>query len=96
MILRVLVVLGWWIIVVLFVGYAVLSMIALTLGFPDWFTNEKSLTVATWGLVLATLILFFDSFYKGKEQRERWEREDRLRWSSHSSINRKQPTGLST
>jgi hypothetical protein len=48
-------------------------------GAPDWFTNEKSLAVATWGLVVATLILFLDSFYKGKEQRERWKREDASR-----------------
>ncbi len=69
----------WWLIVALAVAYVVLSVIAVTMGFPDRFTNEKSLTVATWGLVLATLILFSDSFYKSKERRERWEREDRLR-----------------
>jgi len=51
-------------------------MMLLSLPFPDWLTNEKSLTTATWGLVLATLILFIDSFFKGKEQRKRWERED--------------------
>jgi hypothetical protein len=79
-VVRVVAALGWWwLIVALAVGYAVLSVIALTMGFPDWFTNEKSLTVATWGLVIATLILFLDSFYKGKEQRERWEREDASR-----------------
>jgi len=56
------------------------------LTFPDWLTNEKSLTTATWGLVgatlllvLATIILFLDSFFKGREQRRRWEREDASR-----------------
>ncbi len=83
----------WWLIVALAVGYAVLSVIALALGVPDWFTNEKSLTVATWGLVLATLIPFLDSFYKGKDQRERWEREDasgteeqRRRWEREDRL----------
>jgi hypothetical protein len=72
-ILRVVAALGWWwLIIALAVGYAVLSV-------TDWFTNEKSLTVATWGLVLATLILFLDSFYKGREQRKRWERQDASR-----------------
>jgi hypothetical protein len=87
MILRVVAALGWWwLIVVLFVGWAVLSVIALTLGFPDWLTNEKSLALATWGLVgvtfllfLATVVLYFDSRAKGGEQRERWEREDASR-----------------
>jgi hypothetical protein len=55
----------------------------LSLTFPDWLTNKDSLTLATWGLVgatlllvLATIILFLDSFFKGREQRRRWERED--------------------
>jgi hypothetical protein len=48
-------------------------------AFINWFTNERSLTVATWGLVVATLILYLDSRSKGKEQRERWEREDASR-----------------
>ncbi len=92
-ILRVVAALGWWwLIGALAVSYAVLSVIALTLGLPNWFTNDKSLTVATWGLVLATLILFFDSLlqrqrerwkredaFRAKEQAARWEREDRLR-----------------
>jgi hypothetical protein len=54
-----------------------------SLTFPDWLTNEKYLAPATWGLVgatlllvLATIILFLDSFFKGREQRRRWERED--------------------
>jgi hypothetical protein len=52
---------------------------------PDWLTNERSLTVATWGLVVATLILFLDSVFKGKEQRARWEREDASRASEQTS-----------
>ena len=55
----------------------------LLLALPDWMTNEKSLAPATWGLVgatlllvLATVILYFDSLLKGREQRRRWKRED--------------------
>lgn len=50
---------------------------------PSWLIDEKYLTLATWGLVTATLLLvvatfimWFDSQTKGKEQRERWARED--------------------
>ncbi len=50
---------------------------------PKWLTDEKYLTSATWGLVIVTaalvivtFILFLDSRSKGKEQRERWRRED--------------------
>lgn len=56
---------------------------------PDWLAwlmDEKSLAFATWGLVfatvalvLATLFLFLDSRRHGKDQVERWQREDRLR-----------------
>jgi hypothetical protein len=58
----------------------------LSLALPDWITNEKSLVTATWGLVgatlllvLATVILYFDSLLKGREQRRRWKREDESR-----------------
>src|ERR1035441_3084101 len=58
----------------------------LWLALPDWLTDEKFITLATWGLVLvtfflfcATVILYVDSRNKGKEQRERWEREDASR-----------------
>jgi hypothetical protein len=51
-----------------------------------WLTNEQSLTLATWGLVVATallvigtFLLFLDSWNKGKEQRSRWAREDQQR-----------------
>lgn len=57
----------------------------LLIALPEWLTSEKSLPVATWGLVfvtfllvVATLILYLDSPGKGKEQVERWKREDRL------------------
>jgi hypothetical protein len=67
---------------------------------PDWLTNEKSLTLATWGLVavtfllvIATVILYLDSRSKGKEQRERWQREDdasaseqRVRWEREDRL----------
>jgi hypothetical protein len=58
----------------------------LWLALPDWLTDEKFITLATWGLVAATLLLFLatiflycDSRAKSKEQRERWEREDTSR-----------------
>jgi hypothetical protein len=48
-------------------------------GILEWFTGEKSLALATWGLVVATLFLYLDGRAKSKEQKERWEREDRSR-----------------
>jgi hypothetical protein len=64
----------------------------LLLALPDWFTNEKSLTLATWGLVavtfllvLATFILYFDSRSKGSQQRERWKLEDDSRASEQKA-----------
>lgn len=54
-------------------------------GFPEWLTNEKSLAVATWGLVVVTLILVLDSFFKGRAQRKRWEREDASRAKEQAS-----------
>lgn len=58
----------------------------LVIAIPEWVTGEKSLAVATWGLVLvtfllvvATLVLYLDNRVKGKEQVKRWKREDRLR-----------------
>jgi hypothetical protein len=64
-----------------------------SVGFPDWLTNERSLTVATWGLVVATFFLFLDSLLKGKEQRKRWDREDAakakeqaLRWDHEDHL----------
>lgn len=50
---------------------------------PEWLVGEKYITLATWGLVfctfllvIATLIVWADSWKRGKEQRERWARED--------------------
>ncbi len=58
----------------------------LLVALPEWLISEKSLAAATWGLVfvtfllvVATLVLYLDSRAKGKEQVERWKREDRLR-----------------
>lgn len=58
----------------------------LWLALPNWLTDEKYITLATWGLVTATLmlvvltgILYWDSRAKGREQRERWQREDASR-----------------
>jgi hypothetical protein len=48
-------------------------------AFLEWLTRDKSLAVATWGLVVATLIIYLDSRDRGKDQVERWKREDRLR-----------------
>jgi hypothetical protein len=59
-----------------------------------WLKDEKSLAAATWGLVLATFLLYLDSRLRGKtqdrqwaqerqlrahEQSERWKREDEIR-----------------
>lgn len=44
-----------------------------------WLKDEKSLAIATWGLVIATLLLYLDSRKRAKEQTERWAREDELR-----------------
>jgi hypothetical protein len=64
----------------------------LSLALPGWLTNEKFLTLATWGLVLvtfllflATVVLYLDSRAKGKEQKERWEREDASRAKEQQS-----------
>ncbi|HUO28268.1 MAG TPA: hypothetical protein VMU80_03550 [Bryobacteraceae bacterium] len=72
----------------------------LGLAFPDWLTDEKYITLATWGLFVATLLLFlatiflyYDARAKSKEQRERWEREDdsrvkeqRARWDREDRL----------
>ncbi|MEZ2348340.1 hypothetical protein [Terriglobus sp. RCC_193] len=42
----------------------------------DWVTSEKSLTFATWALVIATIALVMDSWLKGREQQKRWDSED--------------------
>ncbi len=54
---------------------------ALALLLPEWLTSERYVTTATWGLVLATVLLVIDSWLKGNEQRDRWSREDSIRES---------------
>lgn len=51
---------------------------------PEWMKSEQYLTLATWGLVIvtfllviATVVLFVDSRSKSREQRERWNKEDK-------------------
>jgi hypothetical protein len=39
----------------------------------------NSITLATWALVIVTALLVFDGSQKGREQRERWKREDQSR-----------------
>src|SRR5258708_3486755 len=53
-------------------------------GAGNFFTSEKYITVATWGLVVVTLalvavtaLLVGDGARKRKEQRERWDEEDK-------------------
>lgn len=72
----------------------------LALALPDWLIGEKYITLATWGLVLATfllviatVIMYCDSHSKGKEQRERWKQEDdasakeqRSRWEHEDQL----------
>ena len=60
---------------------------------PEWLMSEHYITLATWGLVIATIILYLDSRAKGKDQKERWEREDSakakeqlLRWEREDRL----------
>lgn len=53
------------------------------LTLPGWLTNEGDVTLATWGLVAATLflaagtlLLVIDSSKRGREQRDKWQRDD--------------------
>jgi hypothetical protein len=74
---------------------------------PDWLSSEKYLSLATWGLVfatsllvLATLLLYLDGRSKAREQRKRWEKEDkdhdrelselRSRWTREDEIRESQ------
>ena len=64
----------------------------MSLALPDWLANEHSITLATWGLVFVTLLLFLaticlylDSRAKGKEEKERWGREDTSRATEQQS-----------
>ena len=57
--------------------------IALIQSTGNSLTDEHAITKATWGLVLATLLLVIvtlllwtDSWKRGREQRDRWKRED--------------------
>jgi hypothetical protein len=45
----------------------------------EWLTNERSLAVATWGLVIVTAMLVCDGWWEGREQRKRWDEEDKRR-----------------
>jgi hypothetical protein len=44
-----------------------------------WFTTDKSLAVATWGLVVATFLLVLDGWQKSREQGRSWKRDDERR-----------------
>lgn len=57
------------------------------LTLPGWLTSEKDVTLATWGLVLATIIValitfsgiawsMYDRKKRDEEQRTKWQRED--------------------
>jgi len=41
----------------------------------DWFSSERSLALASWGLVLVTLLLVIDGYRKSGEQRKQWNEE---------------------
>ena len=49
------------------------------LGFLKWLISEGSVGAATWGLVLVTVGLVIDGFRKSREQRDRWDRENKVR-----------------
>lgn len=48
-----------------------------------WIFSDGSLALATWGLVVATFLLFVDGVRKSREQNRRWE-EDRKRRKEES------------
>lgn len=45
----------------------------------DWLSSERSLALATWGLVIATLLLVLDGYRKSGEQEKQWKREQKER-----------------
>lgn len=45
----------------------------------DWLSSDRSLAPATWGLVIATFLLFVDGFHKSREQQEQWKQEKQRR-----------------
>lgn len=45
----------------------------------DWIFSDGSLTMATWGLVVATFLLYLDGRRKSKEQSREWDEERRRR-----------------
>jgi hypothetical protein len=52
----------------------------------EWLFSEKGVTLATCLLVLATLILAFDSWRGRREQRKRWAKEDVDRRREHDEL----------
>jgi hypothetical protein len=80
---------------------------SLAILLPKFLTDEHAITLATWGLVLVTFFLvvltFFlwlDSWKKGREQRARWDSEDkqleidrvelRTRWEREDGIRKEE------
>jgi hypothetical protein len=61
-------------------------MANLELILPSWLVDEHGITLATWGLVVATLVLWLDSWKKGKEQRDRWTNEDKQRQEDRDEL----------
>jgi hypothetical protein len=45
----------------------------------SWLLNDKSVALATWGLVIATYLLYRDSRARGQDQDAQWERDRELR-----------------
>ena len=76
-----------------FCSHEIQAMLSIFGGRPDWgktlvdfFSTEKSLAPATWGLtfttlllVIATLFLYLDGRSKSREQLARWDREDQFK-----------------
>jgi hypothetical protein len=44
-----------------------------------WIFSDDSLALATWGLVVATFLLFVDGLRKSREQNRQWEEERKRR-----------------
>jgi hypothetical protein len=47
--------------------------------FFGWLASDKSLSPATWGLVIVTALLVTDGWRKSREQTRRWKHEDERR-----------------
>jgi hypothetical protein len=43
---------------------------------PDWLLKPEYVTFATWFLVIATAVLAVVTFWQGRKEQKRWQRDD--------------------